>query len=87
MYLTESYQNPKGMIAGSREEINEGSDSRKRETVQPISQKLETPLQIAGCSRQAICGIIKKKKKRCFQFQISRSCSSVNPKQSLLTIV
>lgn len=44
MYLTASYQNSPGMIAGSREEVNEGSQSRKKETIQPISQKLETLL-------------------------------------------
>lgn len=42
---------------------------------------------MAGCSRQVICGVMKKrKKKRLFQFQISCSCTSVNPKQSLLSV-
>lgn len=57
MYLTASYQNSPGMIAGSREEVNGGSEEEK-DCSTNYPETGDTPLQISGCSWQVICGVM-----------------------------
>lgn len=81
MHLTASYQNSPEMIHGSREEVDESVSSLRRE--RPISQKLEMLLGRLLAMAGYMCCY---EKKGWLQLQISCSCTSVNPEQSLLTV-